>query len=165
MMLPAGNLFHIDFGFILGLDPKPLPPPFRFTTEMCDAMGGTEGEDYQKFVLLMKINMLYLFLFFNAYVCSWFYRFRSKCCQAYNILRKEASLIINLLSLMVDAGIEGLSIAQDPARAIKNVQDKFRLNLTDEQAENFFLGLINDSLNALAPKVMEWAHKISVARR
>jgi len=51
MMIPEGNLFHIDFGFILGRDPKPLPPPFRFTKEMCDVMGGTDGEDYQAFLM------------------------------------------------------------------------------------------------------------------
>lgn len=27
LMSKEGNLFHIDFGFILGRDPKPWPPP------------------------------------------------------------------------------------------------------------------------------------------
>lgn len=31
--LPSGNLFHIDFGFILGADPKIFPPPFKLTTQ------------------------------------------------------------------------------------------------------------------------------------
>ena len=35
----------------------------------------------------------------------------------------------------------------------------------DELAEAFFLGLINDSLTALAPRLMELAHQISVSRR
>jgi hypothetical protein len=35
----------------------------------------------------------------------------------------------------------------------------------DEQAEQFFLGLINESLYSLAPKVMELAHKIAVSLR
>ena len=30
----AGNLFHIDFGYILGRDPKPLPPPMKLSKEM-----------------------------------------------------------------------------------------------------------------------------------
>lgn len=38
-----------------------------------------------------------------------------------------------------------------------------RLDLTDELAEQYFLGLINESLNALAPKMMEYFHQISVA--
>lgn len=45
----AGQLFHIDFGFIFGQDPKPLPPPFRFTKSMADAMGGEDSEHYAKF--------------------------------------------------------------------------------------------------------------------
>jgi phosphatidylinositol 3-kinase len=75
---PNGQLFHIDFGFIFGQDPKPLPPPFRFTREMADAMGGENSQHYAKF--------------------------KSYCCQAYNWLRKSANLILNLLSLMGDAG-------------------------------------------------------------
>jgi len=43
MMRSNGQLFHIDFGFILGRDPKPLPPPFRFTRHMADAMGGEDS--------------------------------------------------------------------------------------------------------------------------
>ena len=35
MLLPSGHFFHIDFGFIFGRDPKPLPPAFRLTREVC----------------------------------------------------------------------------------------------------------------------------------
>jgi hypothetical protein len=42
-------MFHIDFGFIFGQDPKPMPPPFRFIRAMADAMGGEEGEGYGRF--------------------------------------------------------------------------------------------------------------------
>ncbi len=35
-----GRLFHVDFGFILGADPKPLPPLVRLTKEMVEGMGG-----------------------------------------------------------------------------------------------------------------------------
>jgi hypothetical protein len=37
--------------------------------------------------------------------------------------------------------------------------------IVDEMAEVFFLGLINESMTALAPKLMELAHQIAVARR
>lgn len=49
MMLPTGNLFHIDFGYIFGRDPKPMAPPIRFTREMAEAMGGVNSEDYRLF--------------------------------------------------------------------------------------------------------------------
>jgi len=37
-----GSLFHVDFGFILGRDPKPFPPPMKLCKEMVEAMGGAE---------------------------------------------------------------------------------------------------------------------------
>ncbi|CAN0551934.1 unnamed protein product, partial [Ectocarpus sp. 12 AP-2014] len=83
--------------------------------------------------------------------------------QAYNWLRKSANLILNLLSLMSDAGISDLS--DDPVAALAKVEDNFRLDLTDEMAENLFLRLIDTSLQALAPRVIELLHQIRVAGR
>ena len=47
MMLDDGHFLHIDFGYILGDDPKKkliAPPPFRFTKSMVDALGGVTGK-------------------------------------------------------------------------------------------------------------------------
>lgn len=141
MLQPTGHFFHIDFGFIFGRDPKPLPPPFRLTREMVDGMGGQESAGYRQFCSL--------------------------ACQAFNLLRKKAGLLLQLLHLMSDAGIEDLSNnpSADAEGVISKVEERFRLELTDEQAESYFLGLINDSLTALAPRVMDVFHSLSVARR
>lgn len=139
MMTKYGQFFHIDFGFIFGQDPKPLPPPFRLTRAMVDCMGGEDSEYYQKF--------------------------KSYCFQAYNWLRKSANLILNLLSLMGDAGINDVSKRSDLSKVLIKTEEKFRLDLTDEEAEHYFNGLINESLNSLAPKVMEIAHKFAVSMR
>ncbi|KAK6050287.1 hypothetical protein COOONC_12211 [Cooperia oncophora] len=40
LLCENGRIFHVDFGFILGRDPKPLPPPMKLTNEMLQAMGG-----------------------------------------------------------------------------------------------------------------------------
>jgi len=139
MINTSGQMFHIDFGFIFGQDPKPMPPPFRFIRAMADCMGGEDSEHYA--------------------------RFKTFCCQSYNWLRKSANLILNLLSLMGDAGIQDISKRSDLPKVLVKVQEKFRLDLTDEQAEQFFLGLINESLHSLAPRIMELAHKVAVSMR
>ncbi len=132
MVRKNGQLFHIDFGFILGRDPKPYPPPFRLTREMAEAMGYPDGANWSEF--------------------------RTKCCQAYCCLRRHAPLLLNLMSLMKDAGVEHLS--ED---ASQKFQDRFRLDLSDEDAEHFFLELIHESLNAIAPVVLEKFHRMAVA--
>jgi len=56
----AGKLFHIDFGFILGRDPKPLPPPMKLSKEMVEAMGGPASEHFADFKRLCYTAFLHL---------------------------------------------------------------------------------------------------------
>lgn len=51
MLCPDGRLLHIDFGFILGRDPKqPVPRgPFRLSPAMVDGMGGREHPNFATF--------------------------------------------------------------------------------------------------------------------
>jgi hypothetical protein len=64
-----GVLTHIDFGYILGKDPKYLNTKMRITTGMIDAMGGRLSEGYQRFVELISESYskirLHSSLFFN----------------------------------------------------------------------------------------------------
>ncbi|ORX92228.1 phosphatidylinositol 3-kinase [Basidiobolus meristosporus CBS 931.73] len=131
LLSPNGRLFHIDFGFILGRDPKPFPPPMKLCKEMVEAMGGQSSPHYQ--------------------------RFKSYCYSAFTILRKSANLILNLFALMVSANITDIAI--EPDKAVTKVQEKFRLDLTEEEAIQYFQNLINDSVSALFPQLMETVHK------
>jgi len=131
LLTTDGHLFHIDFGYIFGRDPKPFPPPMKFCKEMVEAMGGSTSTHYKDF--------------------------RKYCCLAFSLLRPHANLILNLLSLMGDANIPDLS--GDLDKNLLKVQEKFRLDLTDEEADNFILRLVDDSVSALFPQMMEKIHK------
>ena len=43
MLDEKGGIFHIDFGFILGKDPKPYPPPFKLNKEMVEPFKNKEN--------------------------------------------------------------------------------------------------------------------------
>ena len=64
------------------------------------------------------------------------------------------------MSLMKDAGIEGLD--EEPELKLQNFQDRFRLDLSDEDAERFFLSLIDNAINDWFVNVLEVGHKIAV---
>ncbi|KAF9209146.1 Phosphatidylinositol (PI) 3-kinase [Haplosporangium sp. Z 27] len=130
LLSPNGNIFHVDFGFILGRDPKPFPAPMKITKEMVEAMGGFNSVHYQSF--------------------------KSYCFTAYNILRKSANLILNLFGLMVDANIP--DIKAEPDKAVWKVEERFQLNLTDDEAIKFFQNLINESVSAVIPQIAETIH-------
>ncbi|XP_077598670.1 phosphatidylinositol 3-kinase catalytic subunit type 3 [Stigmatopora nigra] len=133
LLTRTGKLFHIDFGYILGRDPKPLPPPMKLSKEMVEGMGGTQSEQYQEF--------------------------RKQCYTAFLHLRRYSNLILNLFSLMVDANIP--DIALEPDKTVRKVQDKFRLDLSDEEAVHYMQGLIDESVGALFAAVVEQIHKFA----
>lgn len=66
---------------------------------------------------------------------------------------------------MADANINDISRRSTISKVLEGTLNKFRLDLTDEQAEHFFIGLISESLNAIAPWINEKFHQFAVARR
>jgi hypothetical protein len=50
MITKDGRIFHIDFGYILGKDPKIISSPIRITSDMIDALGGTSSVHYKQFL-------------------------------------------------------------------------------------------------------------------
>ena len=146
--LVSGHFFHVDFGYILGRDPKPYPPPVKVCKEMVDAMGGTGSTHYA--------------------------RFQSLCYTAFIGLRKNANLILNLVALMVDAGIQDIRLEPDKAVWKVNrsrheymtwlipsvqVQEKFMLDLSEEDAIKQFEVLLNDTsyLTVVFDRIHDWA--------
>ena len=130
LLTHTGKLFHIDFGYLLGRDPKPLPPPMKLSREMVDAMGGTGSEHFKQF--------------------------RQLCYTVFLTLRRSTNLLSNLLALMIDANIP--DIALEPDKAVRKVAAKFRPELNDEEAVRYLQNLIDDSLSGIVAGVVEAMH-------
>ncbi|PPQ99151.1 hypothetical protein CVT24_009341 [Panaeolus cyanescens] len=115
LVAPDGHFFHVDFGYILGRDPKPFPPQVKVCKEMVDGMGGAQSPHYA--------------------------RFKNFCFTAFTILRKSTNLILNLVALMVDANIPDIKHRD----VHEQLQEKFRLDLTEEEAIKHFEVLLNET--------------------
>ncbi|KAK9464191.1 kinase-like domain-containing protein [Lipomyces oligophaga] len=133
LLSPDGHFFHADFGYILGRDPKPFAPLMKLPIQIVEAMGGEGSEHYQKF--------------------------RNYCFTAYTTLRKSANLILNLFALMQDANIPDIKI--EPERAVLKVMEKFCLDMSEEEAILHFQTLINDSVSAFFPMVIDRLHNFA----
>jgi len=79
----TGHFFHIDFGFIMGADPKPFPPPMKLCKEMVEGMGGRKG--------------------------SYYHEFRDFCCVVYNLLRRHGEIFTKMLVLMDPANMKDIT--------------------------------------------------------
>lgn len=135
LICPDGHFFHADFGYILGHDPKPFPPMMKLPIQIIDGMGGTGSENYDKF--------------------------RSLCFTTYTTLRKSANLILNLFALMSHSSIPDIMVERDNAAAVFKVREKFYLEMTEEEAIVHFQNLINDSVNAFLPMVIDRLHNLA----
>ena len=105
MVTKDGKLFHIDFGFILGKDPKKMMAPLiRIIPEMVDAIGG-HGENYELF--------------------------KKECYKCYEILRKYPNLIFNMLFLLtkIDKNITPKCLKDEIIKRFMPGETKFIANI------------------------------------
>lgn len=132
-----GHFFHIDFGYILGRDPKPMPPPIKLSQVMVDAMGGSDSTNYATF--------------------------KQYCFTAYTTLRKSSNLILNLFALMTDANIP--DIIAEPDKAVEKIRERFALGVSEEEAIRGFEALIEDSVGRLFPQIIDIVHRMFQGQR
>ena len=133
MVQKNGKLFHIDFGHFLGNFKKKFGikrerAPFVFTPDFAFVMGGKDSSDFNKFVDL--------------------------CCSAYNILRKNANLFINLFAMMLSTGIPELKTVDD----INYLRDAFSIDSNDLEASEKFKALIYESLATKTTQINNMIH-------
>lgn len=136
MIKENGCLFHIDFAHMLGEFLKFAfiereTAPFLFTAEFQFMMGGEHSTGYARFCQL--------------------------CGFAYNILRANSDLFLSLFSLMLSAGIAGLSRFSD----LHYLRTAFALDKTDEEAAEHFHSLIVQSLGTKRTRINNFIHIVA----
>ncbi|XP_034031719.1 LOW QUALITY PROTEIN: phosphatidylinositol 4-phosphate 3-kinase C2 domain-containing subunit alpha [Thalassophryne amazonica] len=141
MLRSTGHMFHIDFGKFLGHAQmfgsfKRDRAPFVLTSDMAYVINGGERPT------------------------SRFQLFVDLCCQAYNLIRKNSGLFLNLLSLMTSSGLPELTGPQD----LTYVFDALQPHNTDAESTIFFTRLIESSLGSVATKFNFFIHNLAQLR-
>lgn len=132
-----GKLFHIDFGYAMGEDPKWNPPLFKLTVEMINVMGGKESEYYTYF--------------------------ENKCVTYFITLRKHSKLLLNLMHLMVDSNIvvnpkKGIPLKRE---SLEMLAQRLILNENEKKAEIYFKKLMKECINSNLGVIYDKVHIIA----
>ncbi|XP_032886992.1 phosphatidylinositol 4,5-bisphosphate 3-kinase catalytic subunit beta isoform [Amblyraja radiata] len=140
MVRETGQLFHIDFGHILGnfkskFGIKRERVPFILTHDFIHVIQQGKTGNTEKFC-----------------------RFRQCCEDAYLILRKNGNLFITLFALMLTAGLPELSSIKD----IQYLKDSLALGKTDEDALKQFRQKFDEALRESWTTKVNWmAHIVA----
>lgn len=133
MITKNGYIFHIDFGYILGQDPKPLAPEIRLTVEMVDAMGGINSKHFQEFKILVG--------------------------KVYNCLRRHTpifySLLLGLCNVIpkIDNGIYTEELVKN------HVLQRFIPWESDDNANKRLQYKLEENFNTYSESVIDYFHK------
>lgn len=127
MLQCDGYLFHIDYSYILGFDPKPLTPAIRITTEMIDVLGGVNSRNYQSF--------------------------KTYCTQIYNCLRKYTSVFMSMLMIITEDGLNLDPTRYTRERLKEEILSRFVPSESAQDAEMQLLIKIDDSHRSTTPRL------------
>lgn len=130
LLAPDGRFFHVDFGYILGRDPKPFAPQMKLCREMIEGMGGAQHPNY---------------LIFKEYSFT-----------AWSTLRKSSNLLLNLFALMQGANIPDIKVEREGS--VRKVQERMWLGKGENEAMREFERLIEESMGDWKAGVIDWAH-------
>jgi phosphatidylinositol 3-kinase len=131
LIAPSGAFFHVDFGYILGRDPKPFAPQMKLCREMIEGMGGAQHPNY---------------LIFKEYSFT-----------AWSTLRKSSNLLLNLFALMQSANIPDIKVEREGS--VRKVQERMWLTKGENEAGREFERLIEESMGDWKAGVIDWAHE------
>ncbi|GBE61396.1 phosphatidylinositol 3-kinase [Babesia ovata] len=129
----SGHVVHVDYGYVLGSDPKPFTaPPFKLSTELLEFLGGR-----------------------NSY---FYHRFKERFYLVFTILRRHAKLIIMLLYILVDSNLKNVNLS-----AMVEMESKFMLTQhRDYDLRRHVDSLVETSASAWAATLSEKWHKLAM---
>lgn len=128
MITEDGYLFHIDYGFILGNDPRPLKPSMRITQDIVDTMGGESS--------------------------SHFSLFKKYCTQIYNCLRKYTWLFMSMLLLITEDGLSVDNNKYTKAKLREEIISRFIPSEDHTEASSQLLIKVDDSYRSYTPHIL-----------
>ncbi|CAD5221905.1 unnamed protein product [Bursaphelenchus xylophilus] len=133
-----GHVFHIDFGKYMG-DWQ---------------MAGSIKRDRVPFILTPE--MVYVINQGKLVSTQHFQDFIDECCQAFNLIRKHSSLLLNTMRFMCCSDIPGLNTS-----AQQFVENNLFLHLNDVDATITFTRMIQDTLTSVFPRLNFFAHTLA----
>ncbi|KAF1995472.1 phosphatidylinositol 3-kinase [Amniculicola lignicola CBS 123094] len=130
LLTPSGAFFHVDFGYILGRDPKPFAPSMKLCKEMIEGMGGNTHPNYSQF--------------------------KEYAFEAWAALRKQGRLVLNLFALMQGSNVEGIRVEREGV--VRKVEERLWVGMSEEESMGRFERLIEESVQSWGPVLIDWAH-------
>uniref|UniRef100_A0A670JJ63 Phosphatidylinositol 4,5-bisphosphate 3-kinase catalytic subunit beta isoform n=1 Tax=Podarcis muralis TaxID=64176 RepID=A0A670JJ63_PODMU len=139
MVRKNGQLFHIDFGHILG----------NFKSKF--------GIKRERVPFILTYDFIHVIQQGKTGNTEKFGRFRQCCEEAYLILRKHGNLFITLFALMLTAGLPELTSVKD----IQYLKDSLALGKNDEEALKQFKQKFDEALRESWTTKVNWmAHTV-----
>ena len=133
MITDEGKIFHIDFGYILGRDPKIISPEIRLTYEMIDAMGGVNSKYYENF--------------------------KKYCGISYNCLRRHAAIFYVLLLSILNFSPEIYDFRHTTCSIKNHIIQKFIPGETYNDAFKQFNYKLYKNSNTVTGNIIDFFHK------
>lgn len=130
---PDGKMFHIDFGWCFGKDPKPMAPKMKVSKDLVKAMGGEESEGFERYI---------------NYVA-----------EIFCMLRKDVYIIISLLYMLKGGGMTHLDSAAESQFYV--IEDKYQLSLEKDAAIYYILDVVKSSMKAITGQVIDVFHRLT----
>uniref|UniRef100_A0AAQ4RLW4 phosphatidylinositol-4,5-bisphosphate 3-kinase n=1 Tax=Gasterosteus aculeatus aculeatus TaxID=481459 RepID=A0AAQ4RLW4_GASAC len=144
MVRSTGQLFHIDFGHILG----------NFKSKF--------GIKRERVPFILTHDFIHVIQEGKTGYTEKFASFRQYCEAAYLVLRKNGNLFITLFALMLTAGLPELTSVKD----IQYLKDSLALGKTDEDALKQFRQKFDEALRESWTTKVNWmAHNVAKDNR